>query len=205
MKGKELIKQLQEADPTGEIEVCTGNADIWDVTVEPAYYDGALQVIDRDSDNRPILGRRVRSGQKVSLSPIRIEDALEYPDFKIEYQTETDRQRYEKIDLEARRHDREIDFGVEMDIFASWVFLKIQSLKPIPLGWVTRIEEAAQKFYKEHRGPDKDGKAIQDRNWGWEKGSWADRLHSLWEELIHVDWDNYSRIIIEFKNAAPQI
>jgi len=35
MKGKELIKLLQEIDPTGEIEVSVGNIDIWDVHQEP--------------------------------------------------------------------------------------------------------------------------------------------------------------------------
>lgn len=199
MKSKELIKQLLEVDPSGETEVCVGNADIWNLTAEPAYYDGALQVIERDAENRPVKGRRVRAGQKVNIDTIRIEDAFEYEDFVIEYTSDEDRARYEKMDLESRRQDHETDFNVEQSIFASWVFLKIQSAKPIPLGWVSRIEAAAKQFYKENRGPDADGKAIEAREWGWQRGSWADRLHEIWEELIHVEWDNYSRIIIKFK------
>ena len=48
MKVKDLIKQLQELDPTGEIEVCVGNSDIIDISLFPAYYDGYLQVLKKD-------------------------------------------------------------------------------------------------------------------------------------------------------------
>jgi hypothetical protein len=115
----------------------------------------------------------------------------------IEYTDDTDRARHEKFDVERRREDKKINFDVEMSIFASWVFLKIQSIKPISLGWVERIKQAAETFYKEHRGPDVDGKAIED--FPWQNHSYADRLEALWDEIIRVEWDNYSRIIIEYK------
>jgi hypothetical protein len=198
MKTKDLIAQLQVADPTGEEHCCIGNADIWSVNVEPAYYDGCLQVIERDQVNRPLRGHRVRSGYKVVLSPLFLHDALDYDEFVIEYLDDNDRAQYERADQEWRRQNREIDFKSEMGIFSSWVFLKIQSMKPIPLGWVERIKKAAEAFYKEHRGPDVDGKAIED--WPWQNRSYADRLEALWEEVIRVDWDNYSRITIEYKS-----
>lgn len=203
MKGKELIRQLQEADPTGEIEVCIGNADVWDVTVLPAYYDGALHVIERDAENRPMRGRRVRSGEKVSLGSISIEDCADYDDFTIEYATEADRQRYEKCDLERKRRDHEINFTVEMEFFADWVFLKIQAIKPIPLGWVDRIKAAAEEFYRKHRGPDVDGKAIKSREWP--NSSYADKLHEIWDETVIVNWDEYSRITMELVPAWERI
>ena len=199
MKTKELIRRLQEADPTGGEHCCIDNADIGEISIEPAYYDGGLHIIERDEDGLPVRGRRTRRGKKIVLTPLTIGDCLEYPGFTVEYANEEDRRRYEKQDLEAHRLDKEIDFSVERDTFASWVFLKIQSQKPIPLGWVARIRQAAEKFYNENRGPDKDGNAIKDRAWGWEKGSWVDRLSESWEEIIRVEWDEYARIIIEFK------
>lgn len=42
MKSRELIAKLRELDPEGEIEV----SHVWDVERLPAYYDGALQIID---------------------------------------------------------------------------------------------------------------------------------------------------------------
>lgn len=197
MKTKDLIAALQEVDPTGEEQCCIQNADIWNVGLEPAYYDGAVHIIEFDKNHHPIRGRRQRSGNKVTISSISIQDGLEYDNFVIDYTDDTDRARHEKFDLECCRKDKEINFEVGMSIFASWVFLKIQSMKPIPLGWVERIKQAAEAFYKEHRGPDVDGKAIED--FPWQNHSYADRLEALWEETIRVEWDNYSRVIIEYK------
>jgi hypothetical protein len=67
MKTRDLITALQEADPTGEEEVAVGNEDIHFVDVEPAYYDGCLQVLKRDeakTDCYNIIGGEIRSGGK---------------------------------------------------------------------------------------------------------------------------------------------
>lgn len=204
MKTKNLIQKLREADPTGDIECSVSNVSITGVTVLPAYYDGALQIVDVDSDGCPRKGRRRRTGNKIWLDTIGLRDCFEYEGFVIEYETEDDRKRYEKADQEGRRADEHINWVVECNIFTEWVFLKIQAIRPIVPGWFDRIKQAASDFYTKHRGPDIDGKAIAAREWGWEK-SWHDRLFDLWEELIHVDWDNYSRIIIEFKPPATGI
>lgn len=42
MKTKELIKLLQQEDPSGEEEVCIDNQPVWYVQRMPAYYDGTL-------------------------------------------------------------------------------------------------------------------------------------------------------------------
>jgi len=36
MKSAELIKLLQDLDPTGEVEVCVGNGGVFAVMMEPA-------------------------------------------------------------------------------------------------------------------------------------------------------------------------
>ena len=53
MKTSELIRLLQEADPSGEVECCIDNHDIYSVELWPAFYDGALEILVRDPSLRP--------------------------------------------------------------------------------------------------------------------------------------------------------
>jgi D-aminopeptidase len=79
MKTKELIRQLQEGDPTGDQEVSVGNTDIHFVSVEPAYYDGCQEVLVRDEKEKcyNIIGARVVSeGDKVVIHTLGIHDAI---------------------------------------------------------------------------------------------------------------------------------
>ena len=72
MKTKTLIEVLQELDPTGELVVCVGNEDIIEIDVLPAYYDGKLQVLQRDKtkDGYDITGIEIKSnGKKVKIEP----------------------------------------------------------------------------------------------------------------------------------------
>lgn len=89
MKTKELIRRLQEADPSGEVECCVGNLDILFVSKEPAYYDGRLQVLERDASKEPyynVVGAKiVGSGAKMQIHTLSIEDALvDHPDMPVE-------------------------------------------------------------------------------------------------------------------------
>jgi hypothetical protein len=197
MKTKELIARLQAADPTGETHCCIGNADIWDVNVEPAFYDGALQVLEFDEDNRPIRGTRVEQGSKLNLQSISISEALfSYPDFKVIYASELDRQRYEHYDLERRRQTARIDYEVDLRDFQDWVFRKIQGIRRVPIGWVERIEKAAKEFY------DTTFKSPDEGVTGKIGKSWHDCCEEYWEATIDVDWDNYSRVIIHRKEQT---
>ena len=95
MKTKELIRQLQEADPSGEEEVCVDNVDIHFIETLPAYYDGKSQVLirDRDCQYYNITGAKYRrNGLKVQIHSLSIVDALsnlgsreEAEEFKIDY------------------------------------------------------------------------------------------------------------------------
>jgi hypothetical protein len=88
MKTKELIRQLQAADPSGEIECCVENADIYSVEIAEAYYDGQLQILDR---NPAILGYNVTgahygAGYKIRIVPHSIGEALcDNPDLPVDY------------------------------------------------------------------------------------------------------------------------
>lgn len=72
MKTSELIRRLQEADPTGELEVTVGKTDIHFVNVMPCYYDGHVQVLKRDpaleGEFYNIIGAEVRGeGSHLSI------------------------------------------------------------------------------------------------------------------------------------------
>lgn len=80
MKTKELIKRLNAADPTGEAEVCVDNADILFVEPQPAFWDGYLQVLIRDTTKEPyynVVGAKyVNEGKKICIHQHSIEDAI---------------------------------------------------------------------------------------------------------------------------------
>jgi len=81
MKVKELIRQLQEADPTGEIEACVGNIDIHFVSREPAYYDGSLQILKRDPARTgrcyDICGAEITNeGHKIQINTLSVRGAI---------------------------------------------------------------------------------------------------------------------------------
>ncbi len=75
MKTKELIRQLQNADPSGEEEVSVGNIDIHFVEALPAYYDGHQEVIIKNDGM--IKGAKFKNtGKKVMIRTISIEDLI---------------------------------------------------------------------------------------------------------------------------------
>lgn len=79
MKTKKLIRLLQEADPSGEEEVCVGNVDILAVYKEPAYWDGDLQKLIRDEENTfyNVIGAEIiRNGFKIQIYTHSIKDAI---------------------------------------------------------------------------------------------------------------------------------
>lgn len=95
MKTKELIKQLQQADPTGDMDCCIGNRDIHFVATAPAYWDGCKQVLIRDEDCEyyNIIGAKISSeGQKLVIHELSIESILwDNPDLPIEYDEYSER------------------------------------------------------------------------------------------------------------------
>ena len=79
MKSKELIKQILEADPSGELEVIAGGIPIYFVDREPAYYDGPLKALIQDKSLRyyNITGFKYsHKGFKIRLHLMDIEDVL---------------------------------------------------------------------------------------------------------------------------------
>lgn len=80
MKTKELIRQLTELDPDGEMEVCVDNVDIYFCAIEPSYWDGLQQVLVHDEELRNkcysiIGGKYIVDGSKLVITTMTIEDA----------------------------------------------------------------------------------------------------------------------------------
>lgn len=90
MKTKELIKRLQEEDPSGELEVCVGCEDIYFVETQPAFYDGPQHILVRDPAKAPyydVVGGIINyKGQKIRIHVLSLQDAIFHdPDLPISF------------------------------------------------------------------------------------------------------------------------
>lgn len=127
MKTRELIRLLQESDPSGELEACVGNVDICYVCREPAYYDGKLQVLEYDGEGRVVGGKYVREGSKVTLHVMSINDAISNAGadgkFEVDYSqlSEEDAVATRKAHDALREWHRKLDWELEFGYFREWV------------------------------------------------------------------------------------
>ena len=128
MKTKELIRQLQKADPSGEAECCVNNIDIHFVSNEPAYWDGTLEVLQRDESNKyyNIIGAKyVAYGTKVVIRPLSIADAIfEDPKLPVDYSNCGSGERASRCrEANDRRRKEALDVRKENEImmFIDWV------------------------------------------------------------------------------------
>jgi hypothetical protein len=113
MKTNELIRRLQEADPSGEMEVTVGKTDIHFIGRSPAYWDGCYQILKRDPALEGkcynIIGAEIRSeGSHICINTHSVEDILdENPDapvtFDSEYAARHYRERVDEWRSEARK------------------------------------------------------------------------------------------------------
>jgi hypothetical protein len=127
MKTKELIRLLQEEDPTGEEEVCVGNVDIHFVESLPAYYDGAAQVLEWEETKwgrRYVSGKYVRSGTKIQIHTLSIQDAISYREdgFTVDYSelSADQRERTKKAHDALREWMRDMHVQHEREHFLKW-------------------------------------------------------------------------------------
>ena len=111
MKTKELIEQLLKEDPEGEFDVCVGNEPIIWVSRLPAYHDGRLQVVERDSKNRPVSAKFSSSSCKIQLRTYSIEDAIwDDPDLPVDTSQDISKNTWvEETRAESRKSKLEID------------------------------------------------------------------------------------------------
>ena len=128
MKSSKLIELIRDADPTGEVEVCIGNADIFNVERLPAYYDGNLQVLVRDEslEYYNVKGAKYySSGDKVQINTLCVSDALfEDPEnFVIDYSdlNEEKAARLRENHESHREWCRDLENTSELELFIEWV------------------------------------------------------------------------------------
>lgn len=157
MKTKDLIALLKEEDPSGELECCIGNCDIYYVGSEPAYYDGCLQVLERDPNNKYyniIGGRYVSTGTKIVLTPLSIREAIfNDEDLPVTYEGEyTERNYKERVDS-FRKEAKEIKEGVARDIFVEYMLKRIDVY--CDDFDEEEVKQAAETFFNENMS-DKD-------------------------------------------------
>lgn len=77
MKTKDLIKMLQEEDPTGECHVRLNGSEpiIW-VESKPGYWDGPYNYIENGEDNKPTWVTSTK-GNKIDIATIDLFDFAE--------------------------------------------------------------------------------------------------------------------------------
>lgn len=122
MKTSELIRRLQEADPSGELEVTVGKTDIHFLSQLPSYYDGHVQILKRDpaleGECYNIIGAEIRgSGAHICIETHSIRDMLQCePDLPVTFDSES-AENYNKARVEKWRDEaRGIIASVERDL-----------------------------------------------------------------------------------------
>jgi len=197
MKTKELIRQLQENDPSGELECCVANADIHFVSKYPAYWDGCLQVLSRDSKNKcyNIVGAKyISNGIKVVIFPLSISDAIfDNEDLPVEYDMEGEKlKRYETLVEGFRQETKKICDAVVCESFIEYLKIRIT-----PYGKDITDEEiakAAEAFFennlshKDKMPPDIMDKKVTDSYGNIAYASHNDKRIDQWNREIELDF-----------------
>lgn len=125
MKTKDLIAQLQENDPTGEVECVVGGIDIHFVERMPGFYDGCYQVLIKDKPNQYPTGVKImRSGEKVMIHTLSASDLIfdaEDVEVIIDPQMgEFHTIRYQNLVAKWRQEAIDINNDVERSHFVRW-------------------------------------------------------------------------------------
>jgi len=139
MQTRELIKRLQEADPSGQEEVCVDNHDIWFVSSVNAFYDGALESLIRDG--KKIVGaRRTRNGCKVLIRCLSIEEAIQNdPMLVIDYSElgQEMHQEYQGIDERSRKEILVIRRKTKHNHLLSHLYFQVPDLRKLDHDYVS--------------------------------------------------------------------
>lgn len=189
MKTKDLIKELQKADPSGETHAAIGNSDIMCVERLPAYYDGSLQVISYNEKGYPVSAKYHRKGEKVSITSWAISDIIgDRQNFEIDYSElhETTRESTKKWHDEIRDWHKKLDLQLELENFYKFVRNKI---KDIEFDDKEQLKAVADKFYTISNMSPKDPFPA---NYPIYNISYIEKRQRQWEETIDVTLNAYT-------------
>lgn len=185
MKTKKLIKLLQDADPTGEEEVCVNNVDIFTVHPEPAYWDGTLQILERNeaSEYYNVIGARYkRSGSKINISILSITDAIcEDTKLKVDYSELSEHRQKEVIDAhnKLRIWYENMENKHEEQYFVQWAKDKALELTED----IEEINDLAKNFFKNQEITSQTKLPVGGVQIG---KSYVDTRKSQWNDMFEV-------------------
>lgn len=194
MKTKEVIKLLQEEDPSGELECCVGNADIYYIETLPCYYDGCQQVLIRDPNNKyyNVIGAKfIGHGTKINIRTLSISDAIfNDENLPVEYDADYSKRHYEKWVDRQKEQAKEIKEDVEKRTFIE--YCKNRFSKEDEMFDFSDIEESAGKFYDEQMSykdkmPDDIKNLKIKTDYGFCYGSHNDKRFAQWDREITME------------------
>jgi hypothetical protein len=116
MKSADLIKLLQDLDPTGEVEVLVKNSDITAVYKVEAYYDGRAEKIFWDG-NKKVLGRYYNTGEKIVIKATSL---YELATMDENFLIETVDDNSDCMIAMAKFHGMQVRQEVELEDFINW-------------------------------------------------------------------------------------
>jgi hypothetical protein len=111
MKTKDLIKQLQEQDPSGDLEVVVGNLPIVFAYKQPGYYDGLLQILIKDEQGYHSGYKFTPRGMKIQIHTTDLDgQLLDDPELPVDISEVSDHsiQRYKDLIEKTRQEMRDI-------------------------------------------------------------------------------------------------
>ncbi len=195
MKTKELIQQLQEADPSGELEVSCGLIDIIHVDRAPSYYDGYQQVLIRDPSRDPyyniVGGKYNGKNDKVVICPLTISDAIwnhrDKEPFVVDY-SELPEYRGKML---QKAHEYDADNCErahqenEFEHFFRWIKPKLEELPPEDVRDLKHVAHTMFEILGIHHSDPLPNIPEGSKN----IGSYIDRRIKQWEEKYEVVWD----------------
>jgi len=181
MKTKEVIRQLLEADPTGEEEVSVGNCDIYYVDSIPSYYDGNQKILIRDESKNcyNVVGVKVReAGRKIVINTLSLEDALYTdPNLPVDLSelSPVSRQRYEEFLENTRKEVEEMEVSLHKLSFTQWAekVLKVDKLSETQHQNVMNSYDELGLYHKDSDGFSSIGSSIRDK----ENADWSEKFY----------------------------
>lgn len=190
MKSKELIRQIQELDPSGETEVCVDNADILHIIHLPAYYDGRLQVIEADEHYENIKARYVSKGYKIVLSPRTITEMItDFDNVEVDYSQAFDPKALQESHNRTRALKQNIELNSEYRLFVEWAYGKGKII--FPEATKELVERGAKWFMQQNIHPDNPLVELPPKKdkdgYTWHP-SYQNRRIAEWDATVDVDW-----------------
>jgi hypothetical protein len=182
-----LIELLQKADPSGQTEVCVGNVAIVAVSGLPAYYDGPLQVIERNAEGRFSSAKFVRSGSKINIFTRSVASVIsDYTNFPIDLSelSEGDRRAYTASIEKIRQANRDLEETMELENFIKWVRDRAIQFVPADTDQDDYLKDLASEFFQAHLSPT-DLLSMDS------KGSYVDCRKQQWDQEIEITFDGF--------------